>query len=338
MYLSRPKDRRGMKRFFLLLGMSILVASCGDDDGPGGIQVATTTLAEQIVEDDAAILDYLDTHFYNYEEFQNPPENFNFRVRIDSITGDNSDKIPLSQQVSSAVINVSSNETTFPLPEEETDVLHTYYFLQIREGQGPSPTIGDSTLVKYEGQLLNGFVFDDSADFVWFPLYDSVRGFANSMAQMKGGTPEGIVINPDGTSQITDSGMGLMIIPSGLAYFNRPREGSQIPLFAPLVFTFELGLTVEDTDTDNDGIPNMEEDLDGDGFLFDDNTDLEGEIERRLRIAFPNFRDPDDDGDGVLTRDEISDENGNIIFPYPDTDNDGTPDYLDSNILREPGN
>ena len=82
----------------------------------------------------------------------------------------------------------------------------------------------------------------------------------------------------------------------------------------------------------------MEEDLDGDGFLFDDNTDLEGEIERRLRIAFPNFRDPDDDGDGVLTRDEISDENGNIIFPYPDTDNDGTPDYLDSNILREPGN
>ncbi|BFP42671.1 FKBP-type peptidyl-prolyl cis-trans isomerase [Flavobacteriaceae bacterium GF1] len=327
-----------MKRYFLLLGAAILVSSCGDDDGPGGIQLATTTLAEQIVEDDAAILDYLETHFYNYEEFQNPPENFNFRVRIEPITGDNSDKIPLSQQVSSAVINVSSNETTFPLPGEETDVPHTYYFLQIREGQGPSPTVGDSTLVKVEGQLLDGFVFESSADFGWLPLYNTVRGFANSMAQMKGGTPEGIVVNPDGSSQITDSGIGLMIIPSGLGFFNRPREGSQVPLFAPLVFTFELGLVTENTDTDNDGIPNMEEDLDEDGFLFDDNTDLESEIERGLQVAFANFQDPDDDGDGVLTRDEISDENGNIIFPYPDTNNDGTPDYLDLNILREPGN
>ena len=328
-----------MKRFFLLLGIVILASSCGDDDdGRGDIQVETRTLAEQIVEDDTAILDYLNTHFYNYEEFENPPENFNFRVRIDSIAGDNLDKIPLARQVSSAVINVSSIDTNFLLPEEETDVPHTYYFLQIREGQGPSPTIGDSTLVKVEGRLLDGFVFESGADFVWFPLYDSLRGFANSMAQIKGGTPEGIVVNPDGTSQITDSGIGLMIIPSGLAYFNRPREGSQIPLFAPLVFTFELGLVIENTDTDNDGIPNIEEDLDGDGFLLDDNTDNESERERGLRFSFPNFLDPDDDGDDVLTRDEISDENGNIIFPYPDTDNDGTPDYLDPNVLREPGN
>jgi len=43
----------------------------------------------------------------------------------------------------------------------------------------------------------------------------------------------------------------------------------------------------------------------------------------------PNYLDADDDGDGIPTRDEISDENGNIIIPYPDADGDGVPDYLD---------
>ena len=38
--------------------------------------------------------------------------------------------------------------------------------------------------------------------------------------------------------------------------------------------------------------------------------------------------DPDDDGDGVLTIDEIDKDNDLII---DDTDNDGVPDYLDPN-------
>jgi hypothetical protein len=38
--------------------------------------------------------------------------------------------------------------------------------------------------------------------------------------------------------------------------------------------------------------------------------------------------DSDDDGDGTLTKDELDrDENG----VYDDTDEDGTPDYLDPN-------
>ena len=38
--------------------------------------------------------------------------------------------------------------------------------------------------------------------------------------------------------------------------------------------------------------------------------------------------DSDDDGDGVLTIDEIDKDNDLII---DDTDNDGVPDYLDPN-------
>ena len=43
----------------------------------------------------------------------------------------------------------------------------------------------------------------------------------------------------------------------------------------------------------------------------------------------PNYSDADDDGDGRPTSDEIVvNADGSITFP--DEDNDGTPDYLDS--------
>ena len=51
--------------------------------------------------------------------------------------------------------------------------------------------------------------------------------------------------------------------------------------------------------------------------------------------GIPDYLDVDDDGDGVLTRDEITDEDGNIIFPYPDSNGNGTPDYLDPDFPGE---
>jgi hypothetical protein len=90
-----------------------------------------------------------------------------------------------------------------------------------------------------------------------------------------------------------------------------------------------MGLVVVNTDYDNDGIPSIMEDLNGDGDVTNDNTDREQE-QRIGSPAFPNHIDSDDDQDGIPTREEISDSEGNIILPYPDTDKDGTPDYLDS--------
>lgn len=73
---------------------------------------------------------------------------------------------------------------------------------------------------------------------------------------------------------------------------------------------------------DNDGIPAHLEDINGNGNLDDDDTDGDG---------IPNYLDPDDDGDNVLTKDENPDPNGDgILDDAQDTDGDGIPDYLDN--------
>jgi hypothetical protein len=73
---------------------------------------------------------------------------------------------------------------------------------------------------------------------------------------------------------------------------------------------------------DNDGIPAHLEDINGNGNLDDDDTDGDG---------IPNYLDPDDDGDNVLTKDENPDPNGDgVLNDAQDTDGDGIPDYLDN--------
>jgi hypothetical protein len=76
---------------------------------------------------------------------------------------------------------------------------------------------------------------------------------------------------------------------------------------------------------DDDGIPAEMEDINGDGNLYDDDTDGDG---------IPNFLDEDDDGDNVLTSTELIDydEDDNDDDPLTDpqdTDGDGVPNYLD---------
>lgn len=323
-----------MKKFLVVLICMGLLAACGDDDdGLVGEVIPPRLLSEVAPENDEEIQEFLQTHFYNYEEFQAPPPDFDFRVRIDTIAGDNSGKTPLIQQAESLTINVSSEQ--FNLGDEEEDVPHTLYYIQVREGAGSSPTVADSTLLKYEGSLLNGNQFDARSDFFWIELPRFVRGFANGAAGLKSGTLGGLVINDDGTTQFSNSGIGIFFIPSGLAYFNAPTTPA-IGAYDPLVFSVEVGLFIEDTDTDNDGVPNILEDVNENGFLFDDNTDNDIERDLGLRLGIADFEDTDDDGDGVLTRTEISDANGNIIIPYPDSNDDGTPDYLDVDIQRDP--
>lgn len=323
-----------MKKFLVVLMCMGLLAACGDDDdGLIGEVIPPRLLSEVALENDEEIQEFLQTHFYNYEEFQAPPADFDFRVRIDTIAGENSGKTPLSQQVQNIIINVSSGQ--FNLQDGEEDIPHTLYYLDVREGAGESPTVADSTLIKYEGSLLDGSRFDAVSDFTWQELPFFIRGFATGAAILNAGTLDGVIINPDGTTRISNSGIGILFIPSGLAYFNSPPSTS-IGAYDPLIFSVEIGLFVKDTDNDNDGIPSIMEDLNGDMDVFNDNTDNDIERENGLLIGIPNFGDTDDDGDGVLTRTEISDADGNIIFPYPDSNNDGTPDYLDVDIQRDP--
>jgi len=85
-----------------------------------------------------------------------------------------------------------------------------------------------------------------------------------------------------------------------------------------------LGITLETLDFDQDGIPNVLEDLNNDSNLDNDDTDGDG-------IA--NYYDLDDDGDSVDTIDEIVGIGAglldNVEYEFIDTDDDNIENYLD---------
>jgi FKBP-type peptidyl-prolyl cis-trans isomerase len=316
-----------MPKFIFFLAAFLFITACKKDDGDDVVRVPPRDLAEVAAENDADIREYLETHFYNYEEFQNPPDDFDYKIRIDTLAGENAGKKSLKEDIKTVKINVNSDE--FGLSEDVTTD-HTLYYLVAREGAGMNPTVGDSTLVRYEGMLLDGEKFDASESFLWQELPFTLRGYANGVSKLKSGTPDGLIVNNDGTFLYTDSGIGLIIMPSGLAYFNGNGASSRLPSYSNLIFQVEVGNVIVDTDNDNDGIPSILEDLNGNGYLFDDNTDRAEEEASRLLAPIANFRDADDDGDGTLTRDEINlDADGNLVLPFPDADNDGVPDHLD---------
>lgn len=99
------------------------------------------------------------------------------------------------------------------------------------------------------------------------------------------------------------------------------------PLNAQVCFTYSdppLMVFIEDDgplclqgDLDNDLIPNILEDVDGNGNIKDDDTDGDG---------LPNYLDDDDNGDGILTADYDVDGNGDPTDD--DANNDGIPDYI----------
>ena len=309
-----------INRFFLFMVMIGLAWSCKKDDDQDVIVVPPRPLGEVAIEDDAEIMAYLQTHFYNYEEFAAMAADFDYRIKIDTIAGDNSDKTPLSELVSSETILISSSE--LGLEQVENDIPHKLYYLEARPGTGANPTTVDSLYLRYEGTRLDGKVFDSNLGApIWLDLQGTltqsnpgtIRGFKRGLPKLKGGG--NILVNDDGTFEVEGFGVGIIFMPSGLAYFRGTQPGAA---YAPLVFKIEL-LVVNTADHDRDGVPSYIEDLNNDGDLLNENTDEDG---------FPNYLDTDDDGDGIPTRDEISIDAEGIIT-YPDSDGDLIPDYLD---------
>lgn len=309
-------------RVIVITGMLALLFSCSNDDSNNFEVVPPRRLSEVVDEDAAALQEYLQTHFYNYEDFENPPPGFDFRIVLDTIAGENADKIALINRPELESLTLSVSSEDFNLDDGET-IDHTMYYLKARDGVGDIPTTADSTFVRYEGSLLNSNIFDATATHTWQYLPFFLRGYREAVSKFR--TGDGIVVNPDGTTEISNAGIGLMFLPSGLAYFNAFVPG--VPQYSPLIFKVEVGLYVENTDYDNDGIPSIMEDLDGDGDVTNDNSDAEQERATGA-LTLANHLDSDDDQDGTPTRDEIIiDEQGNITFP--DSDGDGIPDYLD---------
>ncbi|MFC7358242.1 FKBP-type peptidyl-prolyl cis-trans isomerase [Jejudonia soesokkakensis] len=297
------------KKFFLypFLALTILLLSaCGDDDD-GDDSTPARDRGEEAIAAQLEIETYLGSHFYNYEEFANPPADFDNKVRIDTIAGENADKIPLLEQVEFKIVQ----------DRFEEDVEYKLYFLKVTQGGGDSPNFPDIVNVTYDGFNLEGEVFDSSLIPAQFDLTLTIDGFQDVLVEFNGASV--IIDNPDGSISYENFGIGAMFVPSGLGYFDNAAISSSLEAYSQLVFTFQL-IDARVGDQDNDGIPSIMEDLNLNNRVDDDDTDED------LR---PNYFDSDDDNDGRPTRDEIEiDSQGNITFP--DVDGDGIPDYLDA--------
>lgn len=280
---------------------ALMVFACNQEDVQS---VEIRDVQTQFQTDDTDLLAFLQSHFYNYADFEAAPDDYSLRIQIDTLAGDNANSTPLIDQVKSKQIQITNSDG------EVID--HTLYYLVVREGKGQQPTEVDSTYVRYTGRLLSGAVFDNRELPVWFNLPDLVPGFREGIPEFRSGS---FSENSDGTFSFFDYGQGALFMPSGLGYFSTAQPN--IPAYSPLAFTFSL-FTMKATDHDGDTVPSAEEDINQDGNPFNDDTDGDG-------VA--NMYDSDDDGDGVLTKDEIDlDQNG---VPG-DSDGDGIPNYLDS--------
>lgn len=300
-----------------LLLTCILIFSCKkDDDGPTTIPLRD--YEEVALENDAAITAFLETHFYTLDEG---------KIVIDTIAGANADNTPLSELTELKVKTVTVNE-----------VPHKLYYIIVREGEGERPSSAARIFARYRGTNLERERFDASNIAISLNLlgddtkiegnFGVVRGFRELAMLLNAST--GFEVNPDNSINWNDDyGMGIVIMPSGLGYFERSVGGSS---YNPLVFTLDM-LQFEEVDQDYsvvqnsyvyspDGLTSDMEDIDGDGYPENDDTDGDG---------IPNYIDPDDDGDGILTLYEydVLENDGEGDGIPDDTDGDGIPNYLD---------
>ena len=285
--------------YFCILLSVILIFSCKEEDGPEPVR----ELQEQAPKDDQALVNYLQSHFYNYEEFKEDPNNYKIEISIDTIDDHNIDKTPLWDQVQTKTIELTDNN--------DNVIPNKMYYLVLREGVGKNPSRLDSTFVTYKGTLLNGNIFDRKQLPVWFDLTEVIRGFREFLPELRAGNH---TLNIDGTYEFDQYGQGVFFIPSALGYYSKTLL--TIPKYSPLVFSVALH-KINPADHDNDGILSIDEDPDGDGNPFNDDTDKD-------RVA--NYLDSDDDGDGTSTKEEYDRDNDSVP---DDQDKDGIPDYLD---------
>ena len=290
---------KNLNYFFITL--LVFFSGCKKDNSDEVEEIRD--LSEQTIADNSALIQYLETHFYNYDDFEKNPDKYPIEITLDTISEDNLNKTPLINQVTKKTIELINGDDKINVD---------LYYLVSRQGRGVSPSVADSTFVTYKGILLNGVKFDEKVYPVWFDLISVVRGFREVLPELSDGT---FSIRADGTFDFKDYGQGILFIPSSLGYYSN-NTGS-IPAYSPLIFSVSLYL-VNQSDHDLDGILSIDEDVNKDNNPLNDDTDNDG---------IYNLFDTDDDGDGILTSNEYDQNDDGIP---DDSDNDGIPDYLDS--------
>jgi len=270
--------------FILILGIGIF--SCSDDDDPK--EDDHDPVAQALI-DDEKLINFLKSHYLTPEK------------EIDTITNG---ETPLYDIV-----------TTDEMEYNDVDYKMYYYVDQV--GVGKQSSRNDSVQILYRGFLLDSTKFDENTSYTstksWFYLPRTIPGFRYGASYYKEGEK---IIYPDESFGYENTGNGVFFMPSGLAYANFGTV--TIPPNSPIYYFLDLGKVIE-ADGDGDLVSNNDEDVNGDGDVYNDDTD--GDL-------LPDFEDIDDDGDGTITRLEDTDGDGDPM--NDDTDGDGIPNYLDS--------
>lgn len=291
-----------MRGFFKSIASIILIItffSCGDNNFQ---TIEPFDHEAQLLKDEDSIQSFLSKHYFD--------------TTVDSIKKITANQTPLSSDPNLKSITVN-----------EYDIDYKMYYYLIDEGNPTNdkgkPTVMDSVFVRYKGLSLDNTTtlteFEYRNNPLWFTLTGVIRGWTHGFTNFKNGDN---TFNTNGPIRYTNGGRGILIIPSGLAYRNQG-TGSGILINSILVFYIELYDFVKDTDHDNDNVPSILEDPDGDGDPRNDDTDNDG---------IPNYFDSDDDGDGVLTKYEDKNKDGNPANDFNDPNNPTLADYLNFKI------
>lgn len=303
-----------MKLKFLKLGLFLLVmvtafVSCkDDDDSPTAIPIRDRT--EQQIADKDSLLDYLSSHYYNSSFFETGTNHKYSDIEITELL--EGETVPDGSTLLIDAVEI--------IPVVFLDIDYEYYVLRINQGDGESPNFTDSVRFRFEGSVVES---EEVFQSLSTPDDLLLQGDGiNTLGTIKAwqlvmptfNTASDFVIN-NGLVEYNNFGLGVMFVPSGLAYYSATRPN--IPAYSNLIFKFEL-LQYEIFDHDQDGVPSYLEDYDGDEDVLNDDTDGDG---------IPDFVDLDDDGDGVRTIFEDINNDGDPT--NDDDDMDGIPNYLD---------
>lgn len=279
---------------FAVLLLTLINFACNNDDNDT-VVIEERDETEVYNEDILEIEEFLSTHTYNYQDFDfSDPystSNDDFEIVFSLIDDTNPDADAL----------IDRPELTYKIVDQN-GIDYKLYLLVLREGLGNTINPLDRAIVTYRGETFDGESFDFNINPTNLNLttaYNAngtvesgvIRGFREGIIEFK--TANSYNENNDGTVNISGQGKGVVFIPSGLGYFSNYVTG--IGTYTPILFKLNV-IERNHTDFDDDHITSYIEDLDGDGDGYNDDTDGDG-------VA--NFIDGDDDGDEILTKDEV---------------------------------
>ncbi|WP_333694477.1 FKBP-type peptidyl-prolyl cis-trans isomerase [Flavobacterium sp.] len=295
MYSNLKMMPNQLKTLFSFTAVLLLFVSCKKDD-EGATRTPPRDRAEQYATDQGLIEEYLKNNYMTV--------NANMDVTVTEIPNGGTQTSIWDQTEYPLQYIVVKNDTRVSLRTDgriNDPVEYKLYYILLNEGGGQRPTTIDSTHVSYRGWNFDNEEFDRTSTPVWtsFPSdIQFISGFRQILPLMK--TAENTTVNTDGTVNYSNFGNLVVFIPSGLAYYESSRS-TLIRSYSNLVFQIQLK-NLRYNDHDRDKILSKDELYGTQTDYFLQDTDGDG---------IPDFLDTNDDGDLILTRNELKIPNTN---------------------------